>query len=179
MATSLFCETFLFPASALLPWLSAGTCLLAAAAVALLVLLLRERRAAAGEGKRADDAFGNAVRDLRDDAERTRTALEQAIRDFREESAAAAQRRERAGSEVAGKRAILASAGAGTPFFLRSIAAGIAFSKIAGLISARVKGLPSASTRAFSRLFFGNGNGGGPRERKKKGVPAGTAGTSP
>ena len=93
MATSLFCETFLFPASALLPWLSAGTCLLAAAAVALLVLLLRERRAAAGEGKRADDAFGNAVRDLRDDAERTRTALEQAIRDFREESAAAAQRR--------------------------------------------------------------------------------------
>lgn len=68
-------------------------CALAAGTLILLAALFRKmNRRGGNEDASADAALEKAVRELRDDAERTRAALEKSLRDFREENSAGTQR---------------------------------------------------------------------------------------
>lgn len=59
----------------------------AAVSAVLLAHIFQTLRSREAEKKNAAETFEKSVRELRDDAERTRAALEKSIRDFREENA--------------------------------------------------------------------------------------------
>lgn len=72
------------------PWLSLLACVLAGIAVVLLLRNARAKADATSE-KLLSEALEKNLREMRDDAERTRDALEKKLREFREESAGTAQ----------------------------------------------------------------------------------------
>lgn len=73
------------------PWLSLIACILAGIAVVLLLIRnSRDKNNAASEAF-LNEAFEKNLREMRNDAERTREVLERKLREFREESAGAAQ----------------------------------------------------------------------------------------
>lgn len=76
--------------------LDIATCVLAAAAALLAGLIFMQNRRGKKTETLAAEEFGKAVRDLRDDGERTRAALESSLRDFRNESAETANRNSQA-----------------------------------------------------------------------------------